>query len=66
MKTNKLYWLYIQKDNIAKAVLTDIGTEELAHWEIIGTLIYKITERATPKELKAAGLGPHYIEHGHD
>jgi spore coat protein JC len=48
----------------AKAVLTDIGTEELAHWEIIGTLIYKIVERASLDELKEAGIGPHYIQHG--
>ena len=48
----------------AKAVLTDIGTEELAHWEIIGTLIYKIVDRATPEELKEAGMGPNYIQHG--
>lgn len=50
----------------AKAVLTDIGTEELAHWEIIATLIYKITERATPEQMKEAGLGAHFVEHGHD
>lgn len=50
----------------AKAVLTDIGTEEMAHWEIIGTLIYKIMERATPEELNKAGLGPHYVQHGYD
>lgn len=46
--------------------MTDIGTEELAHWEIIGTLIYKIIERATPKELEAASMGAHFIQHGHD
>jgi spore coat protein JC len=44
--------------------LTDIGTEELAHWEIIATLIYKIVDRATPEELKEAGMGPNYIQHG--
>ncbi len=50
----------------AKAILTDIGTEELAHWEIIGTLIYKIVDRATPEEMIKAGMGPHYIQHGRD
>jgi spore coat protein JC len=50
----------------AKAVLTDIGTEELAHWEIIATLIFKIVDRATPEELIAAGMGPNYIQHGRD
>jgi spore coat protein JC len=47
----------------AKAVLTDIGTEELAHWEIIATLIYKIINRATPEELIEAGMGPNYVQH---
>ncbi|MDI3480511.1 MAG: spore coat protein [Tepidanaerobacteraceae bacterium] len=47
----------------AKAVLTDIGTEELAHWEIIGTLIYKLTEGATPEQLRRAGVGDHYAQH---
>ena len=56
----------IQKDNTAKAVLTDIGTEELAHWEIIATLIFKIVDRATPEELIDAGMGPNYIQHGRD
>jgi len=50
----------------AKAVLTDIGTEELAHWEIIATLIFKIVDRATPEELIDAGMGPNYIQHGRD
>jgi spore coat protein JC len=49
-----------------KAVLTDIGTEEMAHWEIIATLIYKIIDRADPEELAKAGLDAHYIQHGHD
>ena len=50
----------------AKAVLTDIGTEELAHWEIIATLIFKIIDRADPEELEEAGLGAHYVQHGHE
>ena len=46
-----------------KGLLTDIGTEELAHWEIIATLIYKLTKGASADEMKQAGLGPHYAEH---
>jgi spore coat protein JC len=38
----------------------------MAHWEIIGTLIYKIIDRADTEELKKAGLDAHYIQHGHD
>lgn len=46
-------------------LLTDIGTEEFAHLEMIATMIYKLTKDATPEQLKAAGLGAHYANHGH-
>ncbi len=45
-------------------LLNDIGTEEFAHLEMIATMIYKLTKDATPEQLKAAGLGDHYV--GHD
>ncbi|MCU9613735.1 manganese catalase family protein [Caldibacillus lycopersici] len=41
-------------------LLTDIGTEEFAHLEMIATMVYKLTKDATPEQLIAAGLGPHY------
>ncbi|MCM3631744.1 MULTISPECIES: manganese catalase family protein [Paenibacillus] len=44
-------------------LLTDIGTEEFAHLEMIATMIYKLTKDATPDQLKAAGLGPHFAAH---
>lgn len=44
-------------------LLNDIGTEEFAHLEMIATMIYKLTKDATPEELKAAGLGDHYVAH---
>ena len=44
-------------------LLTDIGTEEFAHLEMIATMIYKLTKDATPDQLKAAGLGDHYANH---
>ncbi|MEF2245617.1 manganese catalase family protein [Paenibacillus sp. IITD108] len=46
-------------------LLTDIGTEEFAHLEMIATMIYKLTKDATPDQLKAAGLGDHYAAHDH-
>lgn len=45
-------------------LLTDVGTEELAHVEIICTMIFQMTQNATPQELKEAGLGGHFTEHG--
>ena len=54
---------YTMPDNRGKALLTDIGTEELAHLEIIATMIYQLMKDATYEELKAAGLDSHYAEH---
>ena len=44
----------------AKWVLTDIGTEELAHWKMIATMVYKLMKGATPQEIRRAGLGGYY------
>lgn len=44
-------------------LLTDIGTEEFAHLEMIATMVYKLTKDATPEQMKAAGLGAHYSNH---
>ena len=48
----------------AKALLTDIGTEEMAHVEMIGTMVYQLMSNATLDELVDAGLGGHYTDHG--
>ena len=48
-----------------KAILTDIGTEELAHVEIISSMLYQLTEDATPEEMKSCGLGPNFAQFGH-
>ena len=55
---------YTMPDNRGKALLTDIGTEELAHVEMISTMIYQLLKDATLEELKEAGLDSHYAEHG--
>lgn len=46
-----------------KGLLTDIGTEELAHWEIIATMIYKLIKDVPPEQMERAGLGAHYTQH---
>ena len=55
---------YTMPDDKGKALLTDIGTEELAHVEIISTMIYQLMKDATLDEIKKAGLDTHYAEHG--
>ena len=55
---------YTMPDAKGKALLTAIGTEELAHVEMICTMLYQLTKGATPEEFKQAGLDPHFTEHG--
>ncbi len=52
-------------DNRCRATVNDIGTEELAHWEMIGTMIYQCMRGASLSELKAAGLDGYYTMHNH-
>lgn len=55
---------YTMPDDMGKALLTDIATEELAHVEIISAMVYQLMQGATLEELKCAGLDGHYAEHG--
>ena len=47
----------------AKATLNDIGTEELAHLEMVGTMVKQLTENASIEEIKKAGLDAYYSDH---
>jgi spore coat protein JC len=51
--------------DIAKATLNDIGTEELAHLEMVGTIVYQLLKGVPAKVLEKEGLGSYYTEHGH-
>ena len=53
-------------DQNAKAILNDIGTEELAHLEMVGTIVHQLTKNASIEEIEAAGLGAYYTDHGVD
>lgn len=57
---------YHMPDDRGKALLTDIGTEELAHVEIISAMLYQLTNGATPEEMEEAGLGSNYAQFGND
>lgn len=57
---------FTMPDDKGKALLTDIGTEELGHVEMICTMVYQLTKDASIKELKEAGLSGNYAEHGKD
>lgn len=51
-------------DQKSKAVLNDVGTEELAHLEMVGTLVHQLADGASAEEMEKAGLGAYYTDHG--
>ena len=55
---------FAMPDQKAKAILNDIGTEELAHLEMVGTIVHQLTDGANIDEIERAGLGPYYTDHG--
>lgn len=46
-----------------KAVLTDIGVEELSHLEMVGTLIHQLTRNMTVDQVKRAGFDTYFVDH---
>ncbi|MFP3155307.1 manganese catalase family protein [Lachnospiraceae bacterium ZAX-1] len=44
-------------------LLTDIGTEELAHMEIICAMVYQLTKNLTLEQAKTAGFDAYYVDH---
>ena len=45
------------------AILNDIGTEELAHLEMVGTIIYQLTKGLSADELQAQGFADYFVDH---
>ena len=46
-----------------KGLLTDIGTEELGHLEMIGTIVHQLTRNLTPEQQKEAGFAQYFVDH---
>ena len=46
-----------------KAILTDIGTEELGHLEMVGTIVYQLTRNLTPEQIQKAGFDAYFVNH---
>ena len=46
-----------------QAVLSDIGTEELSHMEMIGTILYQLTRNLSMKEIKESGFDVYFVDH---
>ena len=46
-----------------KGLLTDIGTEELAHMEMISSIVYQLTRNLTPEQIKEGGFDAYFVDH---
>lgn len=55
---------YSMPTDMAKGALTDIATEELAHLEMVGTMVHQLTRNLTMKQIKEMGFGDYYTDHG--
>ena len=46
-----------------KGLLTDIGTEELGHLEMIGTIVHQLTRNLTEEQIRSSGFAPYFLDH---
>ncbi len=44
-------------------ILTDVGTEELAHLEMISSMMYQLTRNLTPEQIAASGMDKYFVDH---
>ncbi len=54
---------YSQPFNEVKGILTDIGTEELAHLEMVCAMVHQLTRNLTEKEIKESGFDKYFVDH---
>ncbi len=54
---------YVMPYNEVKGILTDIGTEELAHMEIICAIVHQLTRNLSIEEIKASGFDTYFVDH---
>lgn len=46
-----------------KGLLTDIGTEELGHLEMIGAIVHQLTRKLSDSQIREAGFAPYFVDH---
>ena len=54
---------YTMPSDKVKGLLTDIGTEELAHVEMISAILYQLTKNLTPEQIKESGFDTYFVDH---
>lgn len=46
-----------------KGLLTDIGTEELGHLEMVATIVHQLTRNLTEEQMRENGFAPYFVDH---
>lgn len=54
---------FAMPNQMTVATLTDIGTEELGHMEMISAIVHQLTRNLSMEEIEKSGFGPYYIDH---
>ena len=54
---------YSMSNRKVAGVLTDIGTEEMAHFEMICAIVHQLTKDLTPEQIKEQGFADYYVDH---
>ena len=54
---------YSMPYNEVAAILTDIGTEELAHLEMVSTIVHQLTKNLSMEEIEESGFANYYVDH---
>ncbi|MEG1847650.1 MAG: manganese catalase family protein [Lachnospiraceae bacterium] len=54
---------YTMPYNEVSGLLTDIGTEEMGHFEMIATIVYQLTRNLSMEEIEQQGFAPYYVDH---
>ena len=61
--TRYLNQRYTMPDSQIIGLLTDIGSEELGHCEMVASILYQLTKNLTPAEIKAGGFDKYFVDH---
>lgn len=62
--TRYLNQRYSMPDGRVIGVLTDVGSEELGHGEMVASLVHQLTRNLTDEEIRAGGFDKYYVDHG--
>lgn len=41
----------------------NIGTEELGHLEMVGTIVHQLTRNLTEEQIRSVGFAPYFVDH---